>query len=88
MTNKSLGDIAKKYNSAIRGWPNYYGKYGKKELAKVLESINYHLCFWLRRKYKKYKTKYMQARRDLLRIANKCNSLFEHWKVGILPKAG
>lgn len=88
MTNKSLSDIAEKYNPVIRGWLNYYGKYGKRELANVLESINSHLCFWIRRKYKKYKKRAMQARKYLFRIANKFSSLFEHWRVGILPSAG
>lgn len=31
ITNKSLMDIAEKYNPVIRGWLNYYGKYGKRE---------------------------------------------------------
>jgi len=55
MTNQSITDIAQKYNPMIRGWLNYYGKYGKKELTRVLEHINLHLSFWVRRKYKRYK---------------------------------
>lgn len=88
MTNKELGDIAEKYNPVIRGWLNYYGKYGRKELTKVLEHINYHLCFWIRRKYKKYKYKSYKAMSLLMKIANKNSTLFEHWKVGILPAIG
>ncbi|KAB2950686.1 group II intron reverse transcriptase/maturase [Heliorestis acidaminivorans] len=83
MTNKSLVDIAWQYNPVIRGWLNYYGKYGKKELTKVLEHINLHLSLWIRRKYKKYKTKPTQARQLLSYIATKERNLFAHWKVGI-----
>lgn len=56
--------------------------------SNVLESINFHLCFWIRRKHKKYKTKPTQARKYLLRIAIKFSFLFEHWKVGVLPNTG
>jgi len=47
MTNQSITDIAEKYNPMIRGWLNYYGKYGKKELTRVLDHINLHLSFWV-----------------------------------------
>ncbi|MDW8803201.1 group II intron reverse transcriptase/maturase [Clostridium sp. A1-XYC3] len=88
MTNKGLKDIAEKYNPVIRGWLNYYGKYGRKELAKVLDTINKHLCFWIRRKYKKYKHKPQNARKCLRMMSVKYRFLFAHWKVGILPTTG
>ncbi|WP_196479870.1 group II intron maturase-specific domain-containing protein [Clostridium tyrobutyricum] len=35
MINKELKDIIdEKYNPVIRGWLNYYGKYGRRELTK------------------------------------------------------
>jgi RNA-directed DNA polymerase len=88
MTNKEISDIAEKYNPVIRGWLNYYGKYGKKELAKAMEHINLHLSFWVRRKYKKYKFKPKEANKYLRRIAMCKRDLFEHWKVGITPTTG
>ena len=88
MTNKQINEIAEKYNPVIRGWLNYYGKYGKRELARVLENINVHLCFWVRRKYKKYKYKPELARKYLRKLSMELTSLFAHWKVGILPTTG
>ncbi len=88
MTNKSIEEIAEKYNPIIRGWLNYYGKYGKMELSKVIENVNFHLCYWIRRKYKRYKHKPYQSRSLLRRIALEKRDLFAHWKVGILPMAG
>lgn len=88
MTNQSISNLALKYNPIIRGWLNYYGKYGKKELARVLEHLNLHLLYWVRRKYRKYKWKPRKASRYLRRIAHHSSSLFEHWKVGIMPMAG
>ena len=88
MTNQLITDIAEKYNPVIRGWLNYYGKYGKKELTRVLEHINLHLSFWVRRKYRRYKGKLKEAIRYLRRIAIHSSHLFEHWKVGIMPAIG
>ena len=88
MTNKELEDIAEKYNPVIRGWLNYYGKYGRRELAKVLNTINVHLCFLVMRKYKKYKHKRQKVRKYLKMLSTKFRCLFNHWKVGILLKTG
>jgi len=88
MTNQSISNLARKYNPIIRGWLNYYGKYGKKELARVLEHLNLHLIFWVRRKYRRYKWKPKEASRYLVRIANHSSHLFEHWKVGVMPTTG
>jgi RNA-directed DNA polymerase len=88
MTNKELTEIAEKYNPVIGGWLNYYGKYGRAELSKVLDSVNRHLCHWIRRKYKRYKHKPYQARCLLKKISLGNRDLFAHWKVGILPSAG
>jgi len=85
MTNREITEIAEKYNPIIRGWLNYYGRYGRKELARVLEHMNYHLYFWIKRKYKKYKFKPHKAMKCLRKIADRNPTLFRHWKVGILP---
>lgn len=84
-TNMGLEQIAEKYNPVIRGWLNYYGKYGRKELSEVMENVNLHLCYWIRRKYKKYKHRPLQARYLLRKIASEKRNLFAHWRVGILP---
>lgn len=84
-TNMGLEQIAEKYNPVIRGWLNYYGKYGRKELSKVMESVNLHLCQWIRRKYKRYKHKPLQSKHLLRKVALEKRELFAHWKVGILP---
>jgi RNA-directed DNA polymerase len=88
MTNMELEQIAEKYNPVIRGWLNYYGKFGRAKLSKVIDGVNQHLHFWIRRKYKKYKHKPLQSRLLLRKIAIEKGDLFAHWKVGILPSAG
>ncbi|MCK5758593.1 MAG: group II intron reverse transcriptase/maturase [Clostridiales bacterium] len=85
MTNMEIEQIAEKYNPVIRGWLNYYGKYGRKELARVMESVNQHLSNWIRRKYKGCRHKPAKARSLLRKIAQEKPDIFAHWKVGILP---
>jgi len=85
MTNKEITEIADMYNPIIQGWLNYYGKFGKRELTKVLEHINRYLVKWLRRKYRKFKTKRKDAEKYLKTIAKYGDGLFAHWKVGIKP---
>ncbi|MBF8982606.1 group II intron reverse transcriptase/maturase [Lutibacter sp. B2] len=88
MTNQNLIDIAKRYNSVIQGCLNYYGKYGRKELVKVLEHVNKHLCQWFRRKYKSYKRKKELTRKVMTSIAIREQNMFAHWKVGITKMVG
>jgi len=88
MTNKSLKDIAEKYNPVIRGWLNYYGKYGKRELADTLKQINMHLCYWFRRKYKTYRNRREVSRTMMEEIAKRERQLFAHWAVGITGMVG
>lgn len=84
----TIEDLAIQYNPVIRGWLNYYGKYGKNVLRRVMEHINYHLMLWTKRKYRKYKGKSIRAVMFLEKIAKGNKNLFEHWKVGIIPSVG
>lgn len=84
MTNKSLEDLAKYLNPIIRGWLNYYGKYGKKELSNTLDHINTHLVLWIQRKYSKYKNKPYKAKSLLNKLIKSNEALFAHWDVGII----
>ena len=88
MTQKSIDQIAKDINPVIRGWLNYYGRYGKKELARVLDNVNFHLRLWVQRKFKRCKYSPKKAYRYLLRIYDANPKLFAHWEVGILPLTG
>ena len=52
-TDLSLEQIGKFFNPIIRGWLEYYGKFGKGALDPVLRHINLTLMSWVMRKYKK-----------------------------------
>jgi RNA-directed DNA polymerase len=88
MTQKSIKQIAEDINPAIHGWLNYYGRYGKKEIARVLDNANYHLMLWVRRKFKRCKRSPWKAYQFLQRIHDANPKLFAHWEVGISPSTG
>jgi len=85
--DKSLQDLANRFNSQIQGWLNYYTHFYKSEIYDVLRYINICLVNWVRRKFKKLKAR-RRAEHWLGRVAKRDTKLFAHWKFGILPAAG
>ena len=78
-TEKSLSEIAQECNPIIRGWINYYGKFYKSALDKVLECIDNRLVKWIVKKYKKFHGSKVQARKWLSEIRLRDQRLFAHW---------
>jgi RNA-directed DNA polymerase len=79
-THKRLDDIARMFNSQVRGWINYYGAYYKSALYPVLKEIEKDLVIWTRRKYKRLKGHHKKAEYWLGRIARREPDLFAHWR--------
>ena len=84
-SDKEILDISKMFNPVVRGWVNYYGKFYKSELYKVLRHMNKALIQWARRKYKKLARGRKKAENWLGRLAINIPKLFVHWQMGILP---
>ena len=80
--DKGLKDIAN-----MQGWINYYTHFYKSEIYDVLRYINGCLVKWVRRKYKKRKSR-QRAEYWLGEISKRDRKLLAHWKFGILPTAG
>ena len=51
-SDKTLDDLARMFNSHIRGWINYYGRYYKSALYPTLRHIDQILARWAHRKFK------------------------------------
>ena len=81
-TDLSLEEIGQFYNPIIRGWIEYYGKYGKAALDPVLRHINLSLMGWAMRKHKKISGK-TKAAIFMRSIAHRQPDLFAHWKCGM-----
>ena len=80
-TIQKLEWFAQILNPKIRGWMNYYTKFGKQETYGVFYYLNELIRRWISRTYKiiskgKRKEKYRQ-------IQTKNPDLFYHWQLGI-----
>ena len=79
-TDKTLKDIANKYNSKIQGWINYYSHYYKSEIINSSNYIDMCLIKWVKSKYKKRNSR-RKATNWLKEIAKREPRLFAHWNV-------
>jgi len=86
--DKSIEDLSRMFNPIIRGWIQYYGRFYKSRLYRVLRHLNRALVHWARRKYKKLARHRRRADHWLGRLARRQPQLFAHWQMGILPSAG
>lgn len=79
----SLQEIAKVLNPKIRGWLNYYGKWQRHTLGRVMYRVNKYLAKWLKKRYKRLKGRIKKAYKMLQRISRETPRLFYHWEVGL-----
>ena len=84
-TQLSITQIAEKFNPKIRGWLNYYSRFGKSEFRKVMSYLNERLSRWAKRKYKRFRTKLGRAYDWLVECAAHNRQLFSHWMGGYIP---
>jgi group II intron reverse transcriptase/maturase len=78
-SDKSLDDLARMFNSHIRGWINYYGRYYKSALYPTLRHIDRILARWAHRKFKSLRRHRRQTAHWIARVARRQPSLFAHW---------
>jgi len=76
-TSQQIEQIAEKLNRKIRGWINYFGVYGKRQLHKTLRYVDGRLIKWLSRKCKQG---IRQSIRQLSTIRQNQPNLFYHWQ--------
>lgn len=77
----TIEDIARLLNPKLRGWVNYYGMFGKKELNGIFHVLHKRLIKWALNRYKSLKRSVKRAYayfKQLLRG----NPIFYHWKKG------
>lgn len=76
-TNATIESIAERWNPRIRGWINYYGRFGRKELYKVYDMFNMRLARWIGNKYKITGKRACIKRLKIMQQEHK--RLFAHW---------
>ena len=84
-SDKSLGDLARMFNSIVQGWINYYGRFYKSALYPLLKRINDNLVRWAMRKYKRLRRRQQRARELMPEASRRSPRLFAHWRFGLTP---
>ena len=78
-TSVSLNELARRYNTQIRGWMNYYGHFYKSALHRLYAHLDHKLVRWAQRKYRKLAGKPTRAQEWLKKVVRRQPRLFVHW---------
>ena len=78
-TSVSLNELARRYNSTILGWMNYYGHFYKSALHRLYDHLDLQLARWAQRKYRKLAGRRTSAHQWLKKLARRQPRLFVHW---------
>ena len=81
-----VNQIAEEINPQVRGWYNYYTKFGKTEFRRVMRHLNDKLARWAIRKYKEFKKHPRKAYAWLENLSRRETGMFAHWSLGYLPQ--
>jgi RNA-directed DNA polymerase len=84
-SDQTLTDLAKAINVIVQGWINYYGRFYRSQLIRLLRRINEYLVRWACWKYKRLRRHPVKARRFLADVARREPALFAHWRFGVRP---
>lgn len=79
----SLKDIAKIFNTILRRWANYYGKYTSSALHAVWRHFNKTLVAWVQKKYLRFSRRKIKSSWFVERIMKAQPQLFVHWRIGM-----
>jgi RNA-directed DNA polymerase len=84
-SEETLGDLAAAINAQVRGWANYYGRFYRSELVRLLGRINGYLVRWACWKYKRLRRRRANAYKFLDAVYRRDPGLFAHWRFGVPP---
>ena len=82
-SGSTLTDLAKAINAEVQGWINFYGRFYRSELNRLLRRINEYLVRWARWKYKRLRRYPAKTRRFLAAVFRREPGLFAHWRFGV-----
>ncbi len=81
-TQVSLERVAVKLNPKIRGWLNYYSRFGRKVAGNVFLYLNGLIRRWVEEKYRLRSRKAVMAKYH--QVLQSDPALFVHWCKGII----
>lgn len=77
-TGSELEDLAAWINPIVRGWMNYYGRYYRTALDRLLRRVNTYLMRWAQQRYKRLRP-FRKALRWWAGLTERQPRLFAHW---------
>ena len=80
----NLDDLSNLLNPKLRGWVNYFGKFGKSELQRVFRVFHQRLVKWVLNRYKSLKGSIKRAYTYQKQLQRGNPGLFYHWEQGYL----
>lgn len=84
-TNSAITTLAEIIKSKVIGWFQYYGKIKKWFLSYVMFKLNERLIKWACKRFKRFKSSKLKARKWLIKISSDFPNLFYHWQLGFQP---
>lgn len=78
-TGSELSELAAWINPIVAGWMQYYGRFRRSQLYRLLQRINTYLVRWARNKYKRLRG-FKKAKRWWSGLVDRAPGLFVHWK--------
>jgi RNA-directed DNA polymerase len=78
---QTMEGLAGKLNPKIRGWINYYSKFGGKKVESLFYYLNELLREWIKDKYRIKKKSEVYSKYNLMHKEDPL--MFYHWKLGI-----
>ena len=81
-----INQIAEEINPQVRGWHNYYTKFGRTAFWYVMKHLNDKLARWARRKYKEFRRHPRKAYIWLESLSRRERGMFVHWSLGYVPQ--
>ena len=73
-----LAELAEWINPIVCGWMNYYGKFNRSRLYRLLQRINTYIVRWARNKYRRLGS-FKKAKRWWTGLVDREPDLFVHW---------
>ncbi|MGH0004376.1 group II intron reverse transcriptase/maturase [Pseudovibrio ascidiaceicola] len=80
-SGRSIEDIARVLNPVVAGWIGYYGQFGRRELYRIYNLLEFALIRWARQKYKKLRRSYRKSKAFIRRLRKQFPELLVHWKL-------
>ena len=74
----TIATLAEESRPYLTGWLNYFGKFGRPELKRVLFYLDEKLARWAKRQYKRLSSR-RKAVRWIVGVKRREPSLFVHW---------